>query len=300
MSTIDFSHLRPLAVYATVVERGSFAAAARHLHSSRSRVSEQVAALEADLGVRLLQRSTRQLSMTPEGEAVYAQAQQLPQLLNQIEAIVTPETPQGRVAITMNHDIAHKYILPILPDFRARYPDIELDLILDDAPLDLIDEQIDLGIRIGFPKDDSLIARVMHEERFSLFASPDYLAQVGKIDSLAALAECDWVLLNQELQSGKLRFLQDDRIVEIKPRSGLSCNSPLMMQQMVLKGLGIGALLPTTISAELANGQLQAVFPQLRSELLVFALVYPSRHQVPLRTRVVIDYLLAANIFALD
>ena len=299
MSTINHTHLRPLAIFATVIETGSFAAAARKLNTSRSRISEQVAALEADLGIRLLQRSTRQLTVTPEGERVYQQARVLGDILNQVEAVATPELPSGRVALTMTQDIAHKHVLPILEDFRTRFPAIQLDLILDDNRRDLIADQIDLGIRIGFPKDDSLVARVLHEECFGLFASPSYLAQEQPPRTLDELEKSRWVTLVQASHSGVYRLRKHDDIVEIRPENPYRCNSPLMAQQMVVSGLGIGLLLPTTVRKEVESGQLVPFMPELRSDPLVFSLVYPSRRQVPLRTRVLIDYLLQADLFDL-
>jgi len=198
LSTIDFSHLRLIAIFATVVETGSFAAAARKLLSSRSRISEQVAKLEIDLGVRLLQRSTRQLKMTGEAEQVYAQARQLPEVLRAIESISMPAIPNGRVSVTMNHDIGHKYFLPLMSAFQQAHPQVHLDLVLDDARLDLINEQIDLAIRIGIPKDEALIARPMHEERLAIFASPDYLNEHGTPKTIKELSNHCWILLNQE------------------------------------------------------------------------------------------------------
>lgn len=297
MSTMRFSHLRQLATFAIVVETGSFAAAARRIDTSRSRVSEQITALEADLGTRLLQRSTRQLKLTSEGAEVYEQARRLPDILNQVEAVAHTAVPSGRVAITMNHDIAHKYVLPVLDRFQALYPEVKLDLMLDDSPVDLISEQIDLGIRIGFPKDDTLIARMLHEESFALFASPEYLARQGTPSTLEALEAHRWVTLLQTSHDGSLRMRQNDELVEIKARDYYRCNSPLLAQQMIAQGLGIGALLPTTVKDELAKGALVPVMPSLQSDPLVFSLVYPSRRQVPPRTKAVIEYLLAARIF---
>lgn len=298
MSTIDFSHLRLLAIFASVVECGSFAAAARKLNSSRSRISEQVAQLEQDLGVRLLQRSTRQLTITSEGQQVYEQARQLPDILNGIEAITTPQLPSGRVAITMNHDIAHKYVLPVLPEFQRLYPQVQLDLMLDDSRRDLIAEQIDLAIRIGLPKDDSLIARVMHEEKFILCASPEYLTNAGIPKSLNELQQHQWIMMKQPRQTDIQYLRQNNKPVAIKPQQYFSCNSPLMMQQMAVRGLGVCAILPSTVKQEMDSGQLIQVMPSITSEPLLFALVYPSRRQVPQRTRAVIDYLLQANIFS--
>jgi len=297
MNSINYSHLRLLAIFSTVVEAGSFAAAARKLKSSRSRISEQVAQLETDLGVRLLQRSTRQLTATHEGQQVYEQARQLPDILKGIEAIATPAEPSGRVAITMNHDIAHKYVLPVLADFQAQYPQVQLDLILDDSRVDLISEQIDLAIRIGIPKDDSLIARIMHEERFILCASPSYLETSGTPKNIADLEKLRWITLIQKGHQDIQYLQRKGKNVEVKLSDFYRCNSPLMVQQMTLQGLGISTLLPSTVKEALAAGDLVQVLPSISSDLMVFSLVYPSRRQVPLRTRVLIDFLLAAKMF---
>lgn len=207
MSTINISHLKLLAVFACVVENESFAEAARKLNTSRSRVSEQVSALEEILGIRLLQRSTRQLNITSEGLDIYQQVRNLSGTLEAIEAIASPSSPSGKVPITMNHDVAHRFILPKLKDFQKRYPDIQLDLILDDSPLDVISEQIDLGIRIGFPKDDSLIARALHKDHLALFASPRFLEEnLGSrsIQSISQLQGLQWILLKQKSFSDTL------------------------------------------------------------------------------------------------
>lgn len=298
MSTVGFNQLKHLAIFVTVVECSSFAEAARKLNTSRSRVSEQLSDLEDILGVRLLQRSTRQLSITPEGKEVYEKARILPQLLQDIEGINQPEIPRGRVALTVNNDIALKHLSPVLDGFCQKYPEVQLDLILSDDRLDLIAEQIDLAIRIGFPKDDSLVARVMHEERFTIYASPDYLAENGVPDTIEALEQLRWLMLIQTGDAGVVRMFQDGQLCLIKPEKYFRCNSPHMVQQMVCDGLGVGCLLPVTVRDEIEAGALVPIMPELTSEPLIFTLVYPSRRQVPLRARCLIDYLLEAKIFA--
>ena len=297
LSTISYSHLRHLGVFATVVEVGSFAGAARRLHSSRSRISEQVSQLESQLGMRLIQRSTRQLNITQEGRQVYDQARHLPEILQNISDISSSNIPRGRVAITMNHDIAHKHVLPVLPEFQRCYSEVQLDLMISDDKLDYIHEKIDLGIRIGIPKDDSLIARVLHEEPLSIYAGRDYLQQHGTPKSLAQLEQHKWICLSQIQQDGMLVFRHKGSSIQMKPKEFSRCNSPLMLQKMVVAGLGIGIMLPTTVREETRKGELVKVMPELKTERMIFSLVYPSRRQVPLRTRVLIDYLLQANMF---
>lgn len=297
MSTIGVSQLKHLAIFVMVIESGSFAAAARKLSTSRSRVSEQVAELESLLGVRLIQRSTRQLAITPEGKEIYELARNLPKVLQDIEAINQPETPRGRVSLTLNNDIALKHLAPVLDEFSRRYPMIQLDLVLNDERLDLIAEQIDVAIRIGFPRDDALVARVMHEERFTIFASPDYLTEQGTPTTLEQLEQHRWLTLYQASTDGVQDLILNDKSCRIKPENYFRCNSPLMVQQMVIDGLGLGCLLPITVKHEIEAGALVPVMPQISSPPLIFTLVYPSRRQVPLRVRCLIDYLLEAGIF---
>lgn len=297
MSTINFSQLKPLAIFSLVVESGSFAAAARKLNTSRSRVSEQVSGLEEALGVRLIQRSTRQLAITPEGDRIYQLARTLPDVLNDVEAIGQPAIPSGRVALTVTHDVAIKHLAPVLKAFCLRYPQIQLDLVLSDERLDLIGEQIDIGIRIGFPKDDSLVARVLHEEAFSLYASPGYLEERGTPTCVADLEQHRWITLYQSGSDGTQHLIHRSNSLTVRPTDFFRTSSPLMMQQMMCDGLGMGCLLPVTVQQEVAEGRLVRVMPEISSERLIFTLIYPSRRQVPQRVRCLIDYLLEAGLF---
>lgn len=297
MSTIDFSHLKHMAVFVTVVEAGSFAAAARKLNSSRSRVSEQIAQLEAAAGMRLLHRSTRQLALTSEGEKVYAKAKILPELIHEIEAVASPVEPSGRVAISTTHDIAIKHLIPVLNEFQRRYPKVQVDLIISDQKLDLIAEQIDMAIRIGLPNDDSLIGRVMYEERSALYASPAYLKEHGRPKTLDELAQHKWVVISQMSQNGEQSLIYQDKPVHINPAYYQLTNSPLVAQSLTLAGHGISTLLPVTVKEECEAGLLVPIGLGVSAFSAVFTLVYPSRRQVPARARVLIDYLLGANIF---
>ncbi|WP_096174374.1 LysR family transcriptional regulator [Cohaesibacter sp. ES.047] len=297
MSTIGFQHFRPLAIFVCVVDEGSFAGAARHLKTSRSRVSEQITQLEEDLGVRLLQRSTRKLSLTEEGRRIYDRVRPLPQLLEETVAIATQERPTGRVSITATHDVGVTQLLPALSRFRARYPDVELDIILSDQRLDLIAEGIDMGIRIGLPRDDSLIGRILYEDRFRLYASRDYLDASGIPETIEALSSHHWVCLSHVSPGGLNRLYRDGERVSIQAQHYELCNSPQMVISMALAGMGIAQLFPSTVRKDVASGALVPVLPQLTGENMVFSLVYPSRKHVPMRTRALIDHLMASRLF---
>ena len=293
----QYQQLKLLAIFATVVEQKSFAAAARTLSSSRSRVSEQVAKLEQLLQVRLLQRTTRKLSLTNEGEQVYKHALRLDSVLKDVEVAVNSKTPSGRVTLTVNHDIAHKFILPKLSLFKQSYPQIDLDLMLEDQAQDLVMEHIDLAIRIGTPKDSSLIARSLFTDSFALFASPEFLEKHYVPETLQELENLPWLVLHQIFDQRKLQAKLSNKNVEIKPKQFQLCNSPFMVQSMVTAGLGVSLLLPSTVKKEVEEGRLVQILPELNGETMQFSVMYPSRKQLPKRTQAVIDFLIEEQIF---
>nr|WP_319389895.1 LysR substrate-binding domain-containing protein [uncultured Cohaesibacter sp.] len=297
MSTIGYQHLRALAIFVCVVDEGSFAAAARRLSSSRSRISEQITQLEDDLGVRLLQRSTRKLSFTEEGRRIYDKVRALPRLLEETVEIATQEKPSGRVSITATHDVGYTQLPPAIASFRKLYPDVELDILLSDKRLDLVAEGIDMAIRIGLPRDDSLIGRVLYEDRFGLYASPDYLATHGTPRTIRDLCAHRWVCLSNVSPGGVNRLFRGKELISVPAPHYELCNSPHMVIAMALAGMGVAQLFPSTVRRDVAAGRLVRIMPELGGESMIFSLVYPSRKQMPLRTRALINHLLAARLF---
>ncbi len=297
MSTIKIHHLKHLALFSCVIEEGSFAAAARMHGTSRSRVSEQITALEEELGVRLIQRSTRRLSLTEEGRQVYEQAEQLRGIMDGVDEITGQSTPKGRVSITATNDIGIGFLLPVLKAYQKQFPEVELNVILSDDKLDLISEGIDLGVRVGIPRDDTLIARVLYEDRVWFYATPAYLEAHGEPQTLEDLDDHKWVVLNQSLKNGAYGFYQDGHLKLIKPKHPVGCNSTLMMQAMISASMGLGAVLPSTLKNEIERGELVPVLPAISGPPAVFALVYPSRRQIPLRVRSLIDFIIKSEIW---
>ena len=297
LSTIGYQHLRPLAIFVCVVDEGSFAEAARHLKSSRSRVSEQITQLEDDLGVRLLQRSTRKLSLTEEGRAVYERVRSLPRLLEDTIEIATQEKPSGRVSVTATYDVGNTQLPPVIASFREKFPDVELDIILSDKRLDLVAEGIDMAIRIGLPRDDSLIGRVLYEERFGLFATPDYLEKHGTPAHTRDLASHRWICLSNVSPGGVNRLFRGKDLITVNAKKYELCNSPQMVITMATAGLGLAQLFPSTVRKEVAQGRLVRIMPDLSGETMIFSLVYPSRKHLPLRTRALIDHIMASRLF---
>lgn len=299
MSTIkqDHDQLKLLAIFATVVEQNSFAGAARKLSTSRSRVSEQMGKLEQLLDVRLLQRTTRQLTLTSEGEKVYQHATKLSDVLRDVDASINKQVPSGRVTMTLNHDIAHKFLLPKLPLLQQQYPEIQLDLLLEDQAQDLVLEHIDLALRVGVPKDSSMIARPLFEDKFGVFMSPSFIESYSIPSSIEELESLPWLVMPQITNQNRLSLLVNSKPLELKLRKYQICNSPFMVQEMVKAGVGVSILLPSTVKNEVEKGELVRVLPEIGSESLSFSLLYPSRKQLPKRTEAVIDFIIKQKLF---
>ena len=228
---------------------------------------------------------------------MYEQAKQLGSIMEGVDEITGQLIPKGRVSITTTNDIGVGFLLPVLQTYQKEYPEVELDIILSDDKLDLISEGIDLSIRVGIPKDDTLIARMLYEDRFGLYATPEYLAEHGTPTSIADLDLHKWVVLKQSIKKAAFTFYENNELKLLKPKLPIVSNSTLMMQAMISSGMGIGAILPSTMPKEIERGDLVQILPELSGHPIVLALVYPSRRQVPLRVRSLIDHILKARIF---
>ena len=288
------NHLKRLTLFAQVIRSGSFSGAAKQLSMPRSSVSEQVKQLESALGVRLLQRTTRSLALTPEGQLVYAKAQSIQSLVDDIENLSFDREPIGPVTISITQDIAKTWLIPKLPEFYSAYPDISVNIIANDFLSDLVHEQIDLALRVTVEgTDSSLIGRSLGNESLKLFAATDYLKRQGTPVSVKELERCRWIMLEQMSPNGVISLLRGRSTKKIKPVTTLCTNSPELQRSMMEQGLGIGLHFPSMINSELKNSLLP-VLPQYRSTTYNISLVYPSR-TLPPRTRALVEFLVDAG-----
>lgn len=289
--------LAALTAFAAVIETGSFAAAARRLGRSPSRLSRQIADLEAGLGVRLLHRTTRALTLTEAGQAYHEHvARILAELATADQSVgCLQAAPRGRlrVAAPMSFGIGH--LAPLLPAFLEAYPEIELDLALNDRFVDLIDEGFDLAVRIGRLADSSLIVRRVAPLRRVLCASPAYLAAHGIPATPDDLAAQDGLGYSNMTPNEEWCFIhpEDGRPwpVRIKPR--LRVNNGDALRLAALGGIGFGLLPTFIVGPDLAAGTLVPLLaPYLRQDGAIQAVYPPARHLSP-KVRVFVDFLVA-------
>ena len=280
--------------FAHVVKAKSFSGAARRLDVSKSRISKAVAGLEASLGVRLLHRSTRRLSLTEVGEAYFEHCDRILEELAQAERTVSSlhVEPRGRLKITAPVAFSTLHVAPALPEFMAQYPDLSVDMTITDRLVDLVDEGYDVALRITPAPGENLVARQLALIRRKICASPDYLARRGVPRTPADLMQhncLDYTYLNN---SGTWHLKGPEGDIEIPVSGTLRINDDEALSQAVMGGLGL-ALLPTFIvGKELQQGRLVEVLPgYVPVERSIYAVHLPNRH-LPPKVRVFIDFLL--------
>lgn len=292
---MDIHRLR---VFIDVVHHGSFAAAARHLDMAPSMVTRSVAALERELGVRLMQRTTRRLSLTEAGAAYYERVRGVLEGLDRAgeEARATTGDVTGLVRMTSSVTFGQTVLVPLLPALRERHPGLRLELNLTDTMLDLVAERVDLAVRLGPTQDSSLVGQRLVPIRYRVCASPAYLAQQGRPRQPADLANRD--CLRQPLPGFRTqwKFRGADGALQFVDVDGwLMLSNALALHRAALDGLGPSLLADWLVDADLAAGRLVDLFPHHEVTAANFDaavwLLYASRAYMPRRVRAVVDFL---------
>ena len=282
------------AVFFNVVEAAGFGAAARRLGTTPASVSRRVKALEQRLGVRLLQRTTRKLSLTEAGERYYREGRRLLHELDELEQALTASAhePEGELRIVAPMSFGQRRLAPLVARFAKLHSKLRISLILEDRDTDLIDEAADLAIRIGYPADSSMIARTIAPVPRHACASPQYLERHGNPESPADLLHHDCLHYSLISEREEWTFLDDDGEQTLAIRGSFCSNNGDVLCEAAMQGLGI-TLLPNFIVEDgLADGRLVKVLEDYeRAPFILFAL-YPSRQHVPAKTRRFLEYLL--------
>ncbi|HYC05657.1 MAG TPA: LysR family transcriptional regulator [Azospirillaceae bacterium] len=285
--------LQAMLVFTRVVEANSFARAADMLGMPRATVTTTVQNLEASLGVRLLNRTTRRLSLTFDGAAFYERAVRILADVEEAEsAFGNRSSPKGRLHVDMPSTVGRLIIIPLLHEFRARYPDIDLKLGLGDRPVDLVQEGIDCVLRIGELQDSSLIARRVGLLPHVTCASPAYLARKGVPTRPEEVADHDCVQYFSS-RTGRIfhkEFLVDGEVREVQTSCSLSVNDGDGYVAAALEGFGLIQPLRFMVVPHLRDGRLVEVLPEYAPPPRPMHVVYPhSRHLSP-KVRVFVDW----------
>jgi DNA-binding transcriptional LysR family regulator len=288
------SDITDLRAFVQVVERRGFAAASKELGLTASAVSKLITRLEDRLGVRLLHRTTRRLSLTPEGETYHQRARDILAAIEDAEAEVSRagQRPRGRLRVNCVPAFALHQLVPTLPDFIARYPEIELELTITDRVIDLLAENVDVAIRTGPTEDPSLVARKISEIRRGLFASPGYLARRGAPRVPEQLRDHDCFVLKLFPSSHRWPFHDDGGIKIIDISSRVSLDSGEAALRLAIAGGGITRLADLIVAGAIREGRLKPVLEERHlAEPAPLSAVYPQgRHRMP-KVRALLEFL---------
>ena len=282
--------------FVRTAELGSFVRAGRILTLSPSAVGKAVTRLEHELGTRLLQRSTRRLRLTEEGQEFYERCRRILDELDDAQAslLSARETPRGRLRVSVPV-VGYCLVMPLLPDFLARYPDIEIELDCSDRLADLIDEGVDVAIRGGPLSDSGLIARGWRPYRHLICASPDYLAQAGDILTSTDLARHAGLRFRFP-NSGKLLDWPLARSGTEPPAGGrtvMVSNNMEALHGAALAGMGVACLPDFLIGDSLQSGRLKSLLEDQIDGPGQFSLLWPSNRHLSPKIRVFVDFLSA-------
>jgi LysR family transcriptional regulator for bpeEF and oprC len=287
-------------VFVQVVDAGGFTRAAEHMQLPKASVSTMVAALEKSLSVKLLHRTTRNVSVTSDGAAYYERCLQILSDVREAEDSLSRNraSPRGRLRVDSTSSIANDIIIPALPDFFARYPDIALELGSGDRPVDLVEEGVDCAIRGGVLPDSNLVARRVGVLQFVTCATPAYLKEHGVPQHPHDLANHRRINFFAS-RTGKIfewDFMRDDETIVLATPSTFAVNDSVAYMRAGLAGLGIMQAAGYAADRHIDAGTLVQVLPGWTTTPIPVNVVYPQNRHLSAKVRVFVEWV--ADLFA--
>ncbi len=286
--------------FVRVVDAGSFTAVAEQLNTTQPTISRQIAALEDHLGARLLTRTTRALTLTDDGRSFYDHALRAIEALDEAENAVgrRRSKPSGQLRIAAPVVFGRLHIVPRLPAFLSRYPDVTIDLIMSDSFIDLAEQAIDLAIRVGEITDPGLIAKRIGQVRRVTVASPAYLKAKGTPRTPSDLRHHNCIVYSRLSTGNRWIFESVAGPISVDVKGRFRADNSEAVREGVIGGLGIAVIPTFAFTHEISAGKVKILLGKHEPKRLPLNAVYPSRRFLPLKVRAMIDYL--ANEFALD
>jgi LysR family transcriptional regulator, regulator for bpeEF and oprC len=293
--------IQSMRVFARVVEAGNFTKAALSLDLPKGTVTKLVQHLEGRLKVKLLNRTTRRVTVTPDGAAYYERTSRVLNDLDDIEASMmnAQANPSGRLRVDVGASVARVIVIPALPSFYARYPDIQLDLGVGDRPVDLISDNVDCVIRGGELVEQSLVARRVANLEMITVASPDYLKRHGVPQHPNDIEEKHTTVAFFSARTGRMYpevFEKDGETIELVGTYKVSVNDSNAHTEALLAGLGVSQAARFSVAPYLASGQLVQVLPDWSRAPIPVHVVYPPNRHLSAKVRAFVDW--TAELFA--
>jgi len=279
-------------VFVAVVENSGFSAAARSLGVSKSAVSKRINQLEAHLGVRLLHRTTRKLSLTEAGERFFEHAAQALTAAGQAEDAVTElqGEPQGNLKISSPMSFGRLHVAPLIPKLLQRHPKLQIDLVMDDRKVDLVAGGFDVAIRAGNLPASTLIARKLAPLRQVLCASPDYIDRYGRPGTPAELSSHNCVLYSYSSDANEWTLIGESGPETVTVSGSYQVNNSEALLEALREGVGIGRLPTFVAGPDLKTGRLVKLFESYRIPEFTIYAVFPERQYLPAKVRAFLDF----------
>lgn len=295
MARLDVNRSGEMEVFTRVVELGGFSTAARAFRMTPSAVSKLVARLEARLGVRLINRSTRKLQLTPEGSAFYERALRILEEMSTAEReAAVGATPSGVLRVNTSVPFGLHRLLPLLPDFARRYPGIKVEITLTDVVVDLLEERADVAIRVGPMRKSRLLARKLGESRMVVVASPAYLAEKGTPKTPNDLAKHNLLgfVFSKQIDGWPFK-MRNGETITVMPSDNALVSDGEAMQQLTVAGMGISRLTHFHVDPDIQAGRLVPLLESYNPGDLeaIHAVFVGHGGQLPARVRAFLDYL---------
>lgn len=281
-----------MSVLLAVVEEGSLSAGARRLRSPLTTVSRKVADLEQHLGTRLLVRTSRRVALTDAGRDYVAASRRILEQVEEAERAAAGEysEPRGELSVTAPVVLGRRHVLPVAAEFLAEYARIDLRLFLIDRHVNLLEEHLDIGVRLGHLADSSLMGTRVGEVRRVICASPGYLARHGRPAVPEDLRAHDGITFKGFSTSPEWRYRGDTEALSVEPRTRLAVNSTEAAVEAAVAGLGVARVLSYQIVDELRSGALVPLLEAFAPGPIPVQLVYAAQGQLPVKARAFLDW----------
>ena len=279
--------------FVRVVQTGNFSAAAREQNSSQANVSKRVSGLESLLGVKLLTRSSRELSLTEMGSEYYEKCLAILAELDEADAAVRSETasPKGTLKIAAPIALARLVLAPLIKSFIEQYPEINIDMAASDTQVDLIAQGIDIDIRAKNLEDSSLVARHLFDNPMLLVASPDYLEQRGMPAVPEDLKHHNCIVYSLLSSMNIWRFFKEDKEFSVPVKGNFQSSNGDTNLEVALTGLGIVQLPIWMVDEHLTSGRLTQILTDYKAVSIPLNAIYPQNRYVPLKVRCFVDFI---------
>jgi len=282
-------------IFVAIVEQGGITPAASSMNISKSTVSKSLSRLEHALGVRLIDRNSRNIRVTSEGEAFYRQGLMIMEQVKEASAVMAglTATPSGRLVVAVPMAFSREILAPNLPAFCERHPQIELDLIVTGQPVDIIRDQIDIAVVVGSLTDSELITKPIYQGELLWVTSPQY-AKRNQLDGTFEALMSHLKICEKRYAQARLSVRENGQRKQADLRKHIAqVNDPITVRQAVLSGLGVSFLPSQYCMAQIKSGDLLQVYEHIRFDMSASALsvVYPSRRLISNKTRVFLEFL---------